>query len=93
MPRKAKKGSPRYYVHQGTEDAIVPPNQAEIMFSALKEKHVPVALLLFEGEQHGFRKSENIRRALEAELYFYGKIFDFNPADQIEPVHIENSKL
>ena len=41
-------------------------------------------------EKHGFRMSGNIRRSLEAELYFYSKIFGFTPADEIEPVHIEN---
>jgi dipeptidyl aminopeptidase/acylaminoacyl peptidase len=66
----------------------VPPNQAEAMVAALKAKGVPVAYLPFEGEQHGFRRSENIKRSLEAELYFYGRIFGFAPADEIEPVEI-----
>ena len=44
----------------------------------------------FEGEQHGFRRAETIRRALEAELYFYGRIFGFTPADALEPVAIDN---
>jgi dipeptidyl aminopeptidase/acylaminoacyl peptidase len=60
------------------------------MVNALREKGIPVAYLLFEGEQHGFRKAENIKRALDAELYFYSKIFGFEPADYIEPVTIEN---
>jgi dipeptidyl aminopeptidase/acylaminoacyl peptidase len=68
----------------------VPPNQSEKMFEAVRAKKLPVAYLTFEGEQHGFRKAENIKRVLEAELYFYGKIFRFEPADPIEPVHIEN---
>ena len=75
---------------QGDEDRIVPQNQAQLMFEAVRAKELPVAYLLFEGEQHGFRKSENIKRSLEAELYFYSKIFDFEPADTIEPVNIEN---
>jgi dipeptidyl aminopeptidase/acylaminoacyl peptidase len=75
---------------QGLEDKVVPPNQAELMFEAVRAKGLPVAYLPFEGEQHGFRKAENIRRALEAELYFYGKVFGFEPADAIEPVPIEN---
>ncbi|MEL6602068.1 MAG: S9 family peptidase [Cyanobacteria bacterium J06614_10] len=75
---------------QGAEDKIVPPNQAETMVNALKEKGIPVAYLLFEGEQHGFRKAENIRRALDAELSFYAQIFGFEPADDIEPVEILN---
>jgi len=47
-------------------------------------------LVLFEGEQHGFRKAESIKRALEGELYFYSKIFKFDLADEVEPVRIEN---
>ena len=73
---------------QGSEDKIVPPNQAEAMVDALKEKGIPVAYLLFEGEQHGFRKGENIKRALDAELSFYSQIFGFELADEIEPVEI-----
>jgi dipeptidyl aminopeptidase/acylaminoacyl peptidase len=73
---------------QGLEDEVVPPNQAEAMVAALRSKGVPVAYLPFEGEQHGFRRAENIKRSLEAELYFYGRIFGFTPADQIEPVEI-----
>ncbi len=73
---------------QGLEDQIVPPNQAEEMVAALRRKGVPVAYLAFEGEQHGFRKAENIKRSLDAELYFYGRIFGFEPADAIEPVEI-----
>ena len=53
---------------QGLEDEIVPPNQAEMMFEAVKAKGLPTAYVPFEGEQHGFRRSENIERALEAEL-------------------------
>jgi dipeptidyl aminopeptidase/acylaminoacyl peptidase len=56
---------------QGDEDRVVPPNQAERMVQALRRKGVPVGYLLFAGEQHGFRKAENIKRALDAELYFY----------------------
>ncbi|HLG10502.1 MAG TPA: S9 family peptidase, partial [Dehalococcoidia bacterium] len=58
---------------QGLEDQVVPPNQAESMVAALRAKGVPVAYLPFEGEQHGFRRAENIKRSLEAELYFYGR--------------------
>ena len=75
---------------QGEEDKIVPPNQAELMVNALKQKGLPVAYVLFEGEQHGFRKAENIKRALDAELYFYARVFGFELADEIEPVEIFN---
>lgn len=56
---------------QGDEDMIVPQNQTELMIEALRGKGTPVGYLLFSGEQHGFRKAENIKRALDAELYFY----------------------
>ena len=75
---------------QGLEDAVVPPNQAEAMVAALKEKGIPVAYVPFEGEQHGFRRAENIQRALDAELYFYGRVFGFELAEPVEPVDIDN---
>jgi dipeptidyl aminopeptidase/acylaminoacyl peptidase len=75
---------------QGLDDKVVPPNQAETMVAALKEKGTPVAYCLFEGEGHGFRQAANMKRVLEGELYFYGRIFGFTPADEIEPLAIEN---
>ena len=75
---------------QGLEDQIVPPSQAEMMFDAVRAKGLPTAYIAFEGEQHGFRRAENIKRALEAELYFYSKVFGFDLADSIEPVDIVN---
>jgi len=75
---------------QGLDDKVVPPNQAEAMVAALRKKGIPVAYVPFEGEGHGFRKAENIKRALDGELYFYGRVFGFTPADEIEPVEIDN---
>ena len=75
---------------QGSEDKVVLPNQAQTMFEAVKAKGLPVAYLEFEGEGHGFRKAENIKRALDAELYFYSKVFGFELADPVEPVAIDN---
>ena len=75
---------------QGLEDKIVPPSQAKIMAEALREKKIPFCLMMFQGEQHGFRQSKNIVTSLEAELYFYGKIMNFIPADKINPIVIEN---
>ncbi|MCU1625986.1 MAG: peptidase [Pseudonocardia sp.] len=79
-------------VLQGSEDAVVPPNQSEAIVGALRARKVPVAYLVFEGEQHGFRRAENIRRALEAELSFYAQVFGFGlpEAEGIEPVLVEN---
>jgi dipeptidyl aminopeptidase/acylaminoacyl peptidase len=75
---------------QGLDDKVVPPNQAEAMVAALRAKQLPVAYVPFEGEQHGFRRAATIQRALEAELSFYSRVFQFALADPVEPVHIEN---
>lgn len=75
---------------QGLEDKVVPPNQSEMMADAVRRKGLPVAYVTFAGEQHGFRKEENIIRSLEAELFFYGAVFKFTVADPIEPVTIDN---
>ena len=68
----------------------MPPNQAEAMVQALRDKRLPVAYLTFEGEQHGFRRAATIQRSLEAELYFYARVFGFDLAEPVEPVEIEN---
>ncbi|HVD87001.1 MAG TPA: S9 family peptidase [Solirubrobacterales bacterium] len=73
---------------QGLEDEVVPPSQAEAMVAALQRNRVPHAYLAFEGEQHGFRRAETNIRCLEAELYFYGRIFGFEPADELQPIPI-----
>ena len=75
---------------QGLDDQVVPPSQAERMVEALRAKDLPFAYLAFAGEQHGFRKAETIQRTLEAELYFYSRVFRFPLAETIEPVEIEN---
>jgi dipeptidyl aminopeptidase/acylaminoacyl peptidase len=79
-------------VLQGAEDAVVPPAQSEAIVAALRAKKVPVAYLLFDGEQHGFRRAENVRRALDAELSFYGQVLGFPlpPDEGITPVEVEN---
>jgi dipeptidyl aminopeptidase/acylaminoacyl peptidase len=75
---------------QGLEDRVVPPDQSSKFYDAVRKKGLPTAFITFEGEQHGFRKAENLKRSIEAELYFYSKVFGFKPADPIEPVQIEN---
>jgi dipeptidyl aminopeptidase/acylaminoacyl peptidase len=74
---------------QGAEDRVVPPAQAEIMVEALKRKSLPYAYVLFEGEQHGFRKAESNRRALESELSFYAQVLGFD-RDDVPALQIEN---
>ena len=74
---------------QGLEDAVVPPSQAEALVAALRANRVPFAYVTFEGEQHGFRRAETLQRAVEAELWFYGRVLGFDPADPIPPVEIE----
>jgi dipeptidyl aminopeptidase/acylaminoacyl peptidase len=63
--------APVIFLH-GEDDPVVPLNQAERMFSALRDRGIPTCLLVFQGEKHGFRQGEHIRRALESELLFYG---------------------
>jgi dipeptidyl aminopeptidase/acylaminoacyl peptidase len=73
---------------QGSEDVIVPPSQSRAMAAALEAKGIPHAYVEFEGEQHGFRQAANIRRALEAELWFYSRVFHFPLGDPVDPVAI-----
>lgn len=99
--RKAiyEQRSPIHYVDQlscplilfqGLEDKVVPPNQAQMMFDAVNAKGLPVALVMFEGEQHGFRQAQNIRRSLDGELYFLAKVFGFPVPADADPVEIHN---
>ena len=75
---------------QGLDDKVVPPAQAEVIVEALEQRGVPHAYIAFAGEGHGFRKAENARRALEAHFSFLAQIFGFEPADDFEPIAIEN---
>ena len=75
---------------QGLEDVIVPPSQSEEFVAACQAKKLPYAYIEFAGEQHGFRKDSSIRKTLESELYFFGRIFGFEPHDRLEPVDIKN---
>jgi dipeptidyl aminopeptidase/acylaminoacyl peptidase len=77
-------------IFQGSEDPIVPPNQAHMILEALRKRQQPVAYIEFAGESHGFRRAENLIAAKEAELYFYGRVFGFKPADKLPEVRIEN---
>mmetsp|Transcript_34364 Transcript_34364/g.51881 ORF Transcript_34364/g.51881 Transcript_34364/m.51881 type:complete len:566 (-) Transcript_34364:869-2566(-) len=69
---------------QGDEDKIVPPNQAEMMFSTLKNKGIPSCIRLYKGEQHGFRKAENIEDALDSELAFFGRVYGIDVPDAVQ---------
>jgi prolyl oligopeptidase PreP (S9A serine peptidase family) len=75
---------------QGLDDRVVPPSQAEIMIEALERNGIPYAYLPFEGEGHGFRRSDSLQRTLEAVLAFVGRIFGFEPSDDVEPVEVAN---
>ncbi|RDX91231.1 Dipeptidyl aminopeptidase BIII, partial [Mucuna pruriens] len=76
---------------QGLEDKVVPPEQARKIYQALKEKGVPVALVQYEGESHGFRKAENIKFTLEQQMVFFARLVGhFNVADDITPIKIDN---
>jgi dipeptidyl aminopeptidase/acylaminoacyl peptidase len=91
--------SPIHFAHQisapaiflqGLDDPVVPPSQSEKMFEAIRNREIPTAYIAFEGESHGFRQAKNIQRSIEAELYFYSRVFGFHLADAIVPVDIEN---
>lgn len=86
----AHRVSSALILFQGLEDPVVPPDQSARMAEAVRRNGLPVAYVTFEGERHGFRQGANIARSLEAELYFYGAVFGFTPADRIEPVPIDN---
>ncbi|WP_346837910.1 prolyl oligopeptidase family serine peptidase [Microbulbifer sp. SAOS-129_SWC] len=73
---------------QGEDDPVVPPNQSEMIFKALEAQGVPTAYLAFPGESHGFRKSENQIRALQAELSFYRQVLGIDAAEQLPPLKI-----
>jgi dipeptidyl aminopeptidase/acylaminoacyl peptidase len=75
---------------QGLEDKVVPPDQSQKMFEAVRAKELPVAYIAYPGEQHGFRQAQNIKHSLDSELYFYSKVFKFSLADPIAPIQIEN---
>jgi dipeptidyl aminopeptidase/acylaminoacyl peptidase len=75
---------------QGTDDKVVPPSQAQELAAVLRGKGLPVSLVLFEGEGHGFRVLDNQVRALEAELSFYAQVLGLKVADDLEPVTVEN---
>jgi dipeptidyl aminopeptidase/acylaminoacyl peptidase len=75
---------------QGLDDKVVPPPQSEVMVDALRACGVPVAYITLEGEGHGFRKAESIVQTLEAELYFYLKVFGITPPADLPAVAIEN---
>ncbi len=77
-------------VLQGADDMVVPPSQAELIVGALRERGIPHAYLLFEGEGHGFRKAETIVTSLEAELSFYSQILGFEPGDPIPRLEVEH---
>ncbi|KAB2076102.1 hypothetical protein ES319_A06G017900v1 [Gossypium barbadense] len=76
---------------QGLEDKVVPPDQARKIYKALKEKGLPVALVEYEGEQHGFRKAENIKFTIEQQMVFFARLIGrFNVADPITPIKVDN---
>ena len=76
---------------QGSEDPIVPPNQAHLMTKKLKENDIPHALIEFSDEGHGFRKAPNITKAIESELAFFAQIFNFEPFDDLPKICIESN--
>ena len=77
-------------VLQGSDDTVVPPAHSERIVEALRSNGLPVAYQVFDGEGHGFRSAESIVRWFESDLYFYGRVLGFDPADNVAPFEIEN---
>lgn len=77
-------------LQQGLDDRVVPPNQAREMAAAVDAKGLPVALVLYEGEGHGFRKAATITASLHAKLSFLGQVFGFVPAGDVGVLPIAN---
>ncbi|XP_071700861.1 probable dipeptidyl-peptidase 5 [Rutidosis leptorrhynchoides] len=76
---------------QGLDDMIVNPEQARKIYKALKSKGLPVALVEYEGEQHGFRMAENIKFTLEQQMVFFARLVGhFKVADEFTPIKIDN---
>ena len=77
-------------LQQGADDRVVPPDQAEEMAAAVRAKGLPVALILYEGEGHGFRRADTIVASLNAKLSFLGQVFGFLPAGDVPVLRIDN---
>jgi dipeptidyl aminopeptidase/acylaminoacyl peptidase len=77
---------------EGDEDKVVPLDQFETMFEVLKAKGLPSALIIYKGDQHGFRKSENIRHALLSEYNFFCETFGIQAQPEVNFGGIEIGK-
>lgn len=73
---------------QGLDDKVVPPAQARAIAEACRARGIPHALIEYDGEDHGFRRAENIIHSLETELAFYGEVLGFTPAGDLPPVDL-----
>lgn len=71
---------------QGTEDKVVPPNQAVQMADAVRAAGRPVALVMLEGEGHGFRAMATRRRALEAQVSFLEQVLGLPHSPDVQPI-------
>jgi dipeptidyl aminopeptidase/acylaminoacyl peptidase len=70
----AKKIEKPLLILQGSEDKVVPPQQAEEIVAKIQACGGKVKYVLFQGEGHGFRQPENIKNALESEIAWYEEV-------------------
>src|SRR5205814_3762325 len=75
---------------QGLDDKVVPPAQSEVIVNALEQRGIPHAYIAFEGEGHGFRRAENVKRSTEAHLSFLAQVSGFELADEVELIDTQN---
>jgi dipeptidyl aminopeptidase/acylaminoacyl peptidase len=80
-------------LQQGADDRVVPPSQAREMAAAVRAKGLPVALVVYEGEGHGFRRADSIAASLNAKLSFLGQVFGFTPAGDVPVLPIDNLEM
>lgn len=66
----------------GDLDKVVPLNQAQIMFEAMKKNKITTGLEILKDEYHGFKKAESKISALDFEYRFYSEILGFQLSKQ-----------
>lgn len=64
---------------QGATDPVVPPNQAREFAAAAARRGLRHALVVFEGEGHGWGRADTVVTAAEAMLSFLGQVLGFEP--------------
>jgi len=62
-------------VLQGSEDKVVPPAQATAIVKQVQANGTRCEYILFDGEGHGFRSADSVKKSIESCLAFYLDVF------------------